>query len=156
MAVLRLSKNASRSSTVCLPENTKLEPTALCFLVGWNKQDLLNESIPNASPDKHTVALLTSAKCDEGNICSDENQSKSQCAEAFQGSPVICFIGSSPSWVQAGLTAGRSKKCNTLEVPHSFVSIASYEMWIKEQITPSFEQIKRVTNPSWAYLPPVA
>ncbi|XP_065089024.1 uncharacterized protein LOC135710387 [Ochlerotatus camptorhynchus] len=155
LAVLHLSKNASTRSSVCLPELTKLDPMAPCFLVGWNKLDLMNESIPNASPDKHSVAL-TSAKCDEGFICTDENQSKSQCADAFQGSPVICFIGSSRTWVQTGLTAGSSKKCNTLAVPHSFVSIAFYKMWIKEQIMPSFQQIKSVTNPLWTYLPPVA
>ncbi|XP_062555593.1 uncharacterized protein LOC134220529 [Armigeres subalbatus] len=158
LAVLKLAKNATRSSSTCLPSLTKLNPTDQCFLIGWNKLNIMDDSTPNATPDKHLVTGLTmGAKCNEGYICSDDRKQSSQrqCADAFQGSPVICLIGNGPSWVQVGLTSAASEACNVENVPHSFVSVATYESWIREQIAPSFTQIPMTADPERRYLPPV-
>ncbi|KXJ80183.1 hypothetical protein RP20_CCG026384 [Aedes albopictus] len=158
VAVLKLAKNATRSANVCLPNQSKLDPKDLCLLIGWNKLNIMDETILYATPDKSSVSVLTTgAKCEEGYICSDDRKqsTQGQCADAFQGSPLICFAGNGSNWVQMGMVAAGNMGCNEEGVPNSFVSIGAYGSWIQEQIAPSFRQIVTPTDPNRRYLPPV-
>lgn len=145
VAVLKLSKNSTVNAKLCLSQHSKDLREKECFVVGWNKHDMMNDSITNAIPRKQPLALADDSKCNEGFLCPVE--SRDEC-EDQQGSPILCFAASDRRWEQVGLA---TKKCEPNN--SSLIAIDFFNMWIKEQISPSFQQIPAVPIPSRVYLP---
>ncbi|XP_058833506.1 phenoloxidase-activating factor 2-like [Topomyia yanbarensis] len=152
VAVLHLGKNATNKGTVCLSQYGDHYSDADCFLIGWNKLSVTSKVIADAIPEKHFVKLNQNSSCPESVICTDQHHTAEKC-DNFQGSPLVCFANGGRSWKQVGLVSKTSNWCDSAAVPSSFIAIGSHEMWIREQIAPSFQQMAEVPKPSRVYLP---
>ncbi|XP_055528992.1 atrial natriuretic peptide-converting enzyme-like [Wyeomyia smithii] len=153
VAVLTLSKNSTSKSSVCLSQYSEKASDSDCFLIGWSKLAITNDDIANAVPEKHLLKLETAQpNCPEELLCTDRVQSEVNC-DSFQGTPLVCFAQGSRSWKLFGIATGASTRCDRSAIPNSLTSIGAYEMWIREQISPSFMQIPMVPKPNRLYLP---
>ncbi|KAL1380877.1 hypothetical protein pipiens_013881 [Culex pipiens pipiens] len=147
VATLRLAKNSTSKSSTCLAQTSDDRPNSSCFLIGWSKRDLSNESVPNALPVK--IPLHSTVEgCSQGLICSERASAVDQCDD-FQGSSLICE--SDQHWKQVGIAT--RTQCSDLGVPESFTALSLHWSWIQEQISPSFVQVMKPTEPSRFYLP---
>ncbi|XP_039432615.1 balbiani ring protein 3-like [Culex pipiens pallens] len=147
VATLRLAKNSTSKSSTCLAQTSDDRPNSSCFLIGWSKRDLANDSVPNALPVK--IPLHSTVEgCSQGLICSERASAVDQCDD-FQGSSLICE--SDQRWKQVGIAT--RTQCGDLGVPESFTALSLHWSWIQEQISPSFVQVMKPTEPSRFYLP---
>ncbi|XP_053686177.1 balbiani ring protein 3-like [Sabethes cyaneus] len=153
IAVLRLSKNSTTKSNVCLSQYSEGISNSDCFLIGWNKRSIMKDDIANAIPEKHLLRLKAGQfNCPEGMFCTDRFESSLYC-DSFQGSPLVCFESGGRSWKVFGISTGKSELCDKSAVPNVLTATGSYEMWIREQISPSFMQVPMPPMPNRLYLP---
>lgn len=147
VASLRLAKNSTSKSSTCLAQTSDDRLNSSCFLIGWSKRDLSNESVPNALPVKIPLHATVEG-CSQGLICSERASAVDQCDD-FQGSSLIC--NTDQRWKQVGIAT--RTQCGVLGVPESFTTLSVHWSWIQEQISPSFVQVMKPTEPSRFYLP---
>ncbi|XP_055595779.1 uncharacterized protein K04H4.2-like [Uranotaenia lowii] len=154
VALLRLNKNSSISLTICLTQRPPqaAELPADCFLIGWSKQVIEDDDNPQSVPEKHRLSVQQTSGCPRDMICAAKTGSSDRC-DNFQGSPIICSENGGQIWKQFGVASKSSRKCDENLVPNEVTPIGLYEMWIREQIRPSFEQVTKSPEPSRWYLP---